>query len=878
MNTHRYKIALKFSMVLFFVLNASHMQAGQGESYGWLASKVDYVRDISAAGCNSDESSIEYKLAEADSKTELPFFPGTWHVYVRDAAGGVLRVSNFISTTTSSAICFNPVTEAVQVIVNDSSSHHGFIGPAITSGVELESMVGYHFRGYVHLDERSDGNQPYIVGLYPDNIAVKTNPIFFVETTRDTGIYSSLSLEDIKVYAVNLSTNTYNTVTAPASGSIGIREVAGIANLPADGNYFWVYHQKYNGTAYTFKANSVFNWTFRSLPSSGAIKPLSFIYDSTPPSINSVESVSAVTAANTEEISILVRIGVRDVTSGVATSTILVTSATGTVIAALTVPFSKQRDYIALDVGMVVPESQILNFVNVVQDDAGNVSTSSVRSFTSPQSETLNYPVVINHTVSDVRTNQMTHRAQVTSGGGSLVNTRGTCWDLASTTFPNDLPTIASSTRCKLGYSNSTGFINDIFSYVHAGMPASTTIFYRAFANNGTGLSFSPVSSTSTLNYAGATTTTATPPVIGVAYSASTTADTSRIGGRIDSTGGSPITQRGVCWALSTSSLPAEVTTSPNCYIWTAPLPPTANLPHWFDRYFYNMPFNTTIYHRAYASNAIGTTTRTSSFVTERSRLDMEVLDYALGVVYATSSLSYSINVPVKVRDISNFVIGYSTTTNYPVKRRAPYSIQIERLDGTVIDSINYPSHLVPSEFMMSGEGVPVTPPSRRFDNIPFGFVQVRVTINNGEPIYNESFSSTTAFLNNTSLKIINLTDPDLTEDIVRTGGGGFGPTLPDPGFELTFSNDVIRAGNTTNLTWDTKVNYSMQCEIRGPSTFGTNGVYSFNPATDGVIGTVSTGVLESAQIFEITCLEPITNTTFTTKTRVDVVGALKEV
>jgi hypothetical protein len=846
-----------------------------GESFGWLASKVDYIRD--ASGCQTDEASIEYQLSYDNSKTRLPSFFGTWHVYIRDAAGEIELVRNYISTTTSSAVCFNPVTQSVQVVVNDSSQYHEFIGPSISADSGLSSMAGYHFRGYVHLDIKANNNNAYITGLSPNNLAIKANPVFFVETNREATAYNSPELEDIKVYAVNLDNNTYNTVVADANGSEGIREIDSMGSLSADGNYFWVYHQRYNATTFTEKPNTAYNWTFNSLPSSGAIKPLAFIYDTTRPETNAVESVKATTAPDNDNVSVLVRVGIKDKTSGLSTSTVLVTNTSGVVVAAVITPLAKQRDYLALNINLIVPDAQSLTFVNVVEDAAGNISTSTPVTQLIPATESLTFPTVINVTPlppDNIQSTQLYLSSQVTNSGGSLVSARGSCWELNETSF-----TSATNTpRCRISYSSTAGFDNDVYTDTHTSLPASTTIYYRAFATNGSGTAFSPIVSVKTRSFAGEFYSDAVVPVLSLAYQASTSADSSRLGGKIDGSGGSRIFHRGVCWGLIATMLPTEAVDSPNCFVWNGSLPTNTSLPHWFDRVFYNLPFNTTIHYRAYASNAIGTSTRTASFSTDPARLDIAALDYTItNTAYNTASESYSITLPVIALDRSNYVIGYSATSNYPIKRTVPFTVFAEKLDGSLIASQSG-FVTVPRDIFLSGEPV-ASIPSVTLTNIPFGFIQLRVVVNDGEPTYNESFGSTTAFTNNSPpAKIINLNDPKLEEDIITTSGGGFGPTLQNPNYEISFGSDVIRAGSQTLLYWDTKVNYSMSCEIKGPTTFGTNGVYTFDPSIDGVTGSVSTGVLSSAQVFRITCHEPITNTTYFTETRVDVIGALKEV
>lgn len=858
-----------FSIVLFtlFLVSpffAEHAAAANpGEAYGWFASKVDYIGV--ALGCSTDQAALDIQLAQPDSKLPASDIAVVWSVYVRDISGTIVRSTRHTRQTLSTPICFDPRVESTQVVVNDSRSYREFTSPSITSGAELSSMIGYHFRGYVHLDVKSDNRGAYIAGLFPAGHSIRINPVFYLQTNRLQNLYNTSSLESIKIYAVNLSTNNYTTLVTDASGDVGIRAVNGMTALPQDGNYFWVYHQNLNGTFNTSKPSSVLNWTFRSLPTSGVTRPLSFIYDTTAPTINSIGSVRAIQTTAPQTVSTAVRVSIQDITSGVDTSTLLVRDNLNALVAVVEAPLQQQKDNLTITIEVVLPESKTYSFVNVLQDAAGNVSTSTSISFTVPSAASLVLPTVAVHIPQDVRTTQANLRAQVTNGGGSLVSARGTCWELAS----GDFTSATNTPRCRVAYQTSTGFSNDVYSFTHSPLSSSTIIYYRGFATNGSGTSFSPISSTTTLPYANATTSSAVAPFLSLAYRASTTADSSRLGGKIDSTGGAVITFRAICWALAISSLPVTPNTSSSCYSLPA-ISSMATLPHWYDRVFYGLPYNTVVYHRAYAANNIGTSTMTNSFTTLPAYLDFDVLDYTVTSTYNTSTDSYDLVVPVRARDLSNFVVGVDASNN-PLRRTIPYTVTIKRLDGTVIDAKTGTIEARNQHTTSALESV-------SFSNIPFGFTMIEARVNNPESTYMESMSIPTAMANNTRMKVINLFDPKLTEDIVTGGGSGFGPVMRDPGFEISFGKIIVRSYEQTDLKWDTKINYPMACQIIGPSTFGTDGVYTFDPSAVGSVGTVSTGILTSAQIFKLTCTEPITGSTFSTSTRVEVIGSLKEI
>jgi hypothetical protein len=277
------------------------------------------------------------------------------------------------------------------------------------------------------------------------------------------------------------------------------------------------------------------------------------------------------------------------------------------------------------------------------------------------------------------------------------------------------------------------------------------------------------------------------------------------------------------------------------------------------------LPYNTKIYFNAYAANAVGTSSKTGSITTQIAGLDFEALDYTVTTVYDSVSDKYRLTVPVIPRDLSTYVAGI-TPANVPIPRNIPYEVKVETANGSQL--LGLYSGTMDARYLYTTPTVT----NATFSNIPFGFIRVTVNVNYPPSIYPETLASSS---NNTRAKILNLSDP---KDIVTSGSSGFGPVLTDPGFELDLGNQLIRSGNETSIIWDTKVSYSMDCRIIGPSTFGTNGVFQFNPAIDGVIGSVSTGILTSTQIFKLTCTEPVTGSSFSATTRIDVLGELKEI
>jgi len=172
-----------------------------------------------------------------------------------------------------------------------------------------------------------------------------------------------------------------------------------------------------------------------------------------------------------------------------------------------------------------------------------------------------------------------TSGGNITNDGGSPVLARGVCWNTATS------PTIANSKTTDgsgIGVyaSNLTGLIPGTVYYIKAYSMNSNVITY------GNELTF---------------TTSATAPTMAATTAASLiTGSTATSGGNVTSDGGTPITERGICWA--TTSTPT--TASSGKVFITNPSPGTGT----FTANLTGLSGGTTYYVRAYAINSVGTT------------------------------------------------------------------------------------------------------------------------------------------------------------------------------------------------------------------------------------------------------------------------------
>ncbi|MBL7139106.1 MAG: hypothetical protein ISS17_10080 [Bacteroidales bacterium] len=196
------------------------------------------------------------------------------------------------------------------------------------------------------------------------------------------------------------------------------------------------------------------------------------------------------------------------------------------------------------------------------------------RTFTTLAATAL--PVLTTDPVTNITQTTATCGGVITSGKrASVVTERGVCWS----TSPN--PTTANS---KTSDGSGTGaFVSNM-----TGLNANTTYFVRAYATNNVGTGYGNEQTFSTLppiNLPTLTTTSIT----------NITQTTAVSGGNITTDGGSPVTERGVCWSTSPNPTTANNKTSDGSGIGTF----VSNLT--------GLTANTTYYVRAYATNTIGT-------------------------------------------------------------------------------------------------------------------------------------------------------------------------------------------------------------------------------------------------------------------------------
>ena len=145
-----------------------------------------------------------------------------------------------------------------------------------------------------------------------------------------------------------------------------------------------------------------------------------------------------------------------------------------------------------------------------------------------------NPPTVNTGEVSNIQQTTAQGSGNVTDGGGAEVTERGLCWS----TSPN--PTIANSHA-----DDGVGGLGN-FTVPMTGLTANTHYYVRAYAKNREGkIGYGSQTDFTTAQSISAPTVTTTSPVTNI------TQTTATGGGNVTNDGGSPVTERGICWSTS---------------------------------------------------------------------------------------------------------------------------------------------------------------------------------------------------------------------------------------------------------------------------------------------------------------------------------------
>lgn len=886
--------------VLGFVFSFNKVEANSG-AYGWFSPKVIYVSDTPAtAGCAPDQASLEIWLVELNTQNQIAGNSGDWNVKVRNSKTdtSILSQKNLTAGTKTSAaeiICFDPSVNGLQVNVKESTSYHPFSGPTLfPNETNLDSMKGKHFRGFVELEPKSDGT-PSVEAIYPDGDIVDGNPEFKIKTNSLSKSYGANMVDNTKIFVINQA-NTDKVV----SYSDGTDYTSGILSIPTSGNlslpegvYYWTFHQELNGQTTTKKVSLL--WTFSQIPSSGAPAPLSFTIDRSAPNSEieaSVASISPVTLA--------VKNTVGDLYSGLDSTTINVEDLAGNLV------YSETKEYKDATITHISTYEIEITDINITIGNTYNIYTETIdrlghKKVTPKAAITIlaNYDKPV---ISDLNIDESAIPNKITAHvitNGSVVTKWGSCWslkDLSEDAFFTD-----PSAICKHNINSQSGSFD--IKDDHNSIPNGKLIFYMAYAENLGGRQIIKTSGT-LIGTANAN------PIVEFVAPTSILANSLNPGIKIKSVGSSALSKLGICYFNTSSSrdssnistlLESEPNPS-NCGVWSTNIKP--------DVFFYRKTFDsllspdTNYYFKVFAQNNDGN------------------WGFANGE-YKTNKVIYKF---AHLIWISPFIFGEATNWegnpnfNYQTETYNEVQVRVAADDQSTVPLIN-PNERRTVKYTVyldynwdkitegrddtwSGwdakftdtisthiNGQKTNPVDLlykfpTFNNVPFGPIYTYVKFHDADTSI-PSGSTITYVPGSHFVTLPNLNIP--SDSLIGSEGSGSSILVVDPGLKLWAEPNLVRVGESSTIKWSmTNMGSDLSCTIKGPkntNTFPTSGTgagsgtysFTFNHTTNtNLNGSISSGKLDSAQVFELKCLAG--TEVFSTTTRVTTLGTIQEI
>jgi hypothetical protein len=216
-----------------------------------------------------------------------------------------------------------------------------------------------------------------------------------------------------------------------------------------------------------------------------------------------------------------------------------------------------------------LPAGTQIFFKAYATNSAGTAYSTGEESFTT----LVGLPTVDSPTVADINATTATLGGTMSSDGGQAPSDCGVEW---GTTFGGPYPNSGSFGVCSEGVPFTVGV---------TGLPTGTVVYFRAYATNSAGTAYSAQAN---FRPAGAPVVTATPATNILLKSAT-------LGGNVTSDGGSNVTARGIVW--DTVSPPEAAGT----------VVPMGTGIGSFSKTVSGLPAGSTIFWKAYATNAVDT-------------------------------------------------------------------------------------------------------------------------------------------------------------------------------------------------------------------------------------------------------------------------------
>ncbi len=917
---------LIFSIFLFFC--SFSITSASGTS-GWFAPKVDYIDSNISLACSATEASIEIWLVEEGSKQLLLNPISTWEVITKDKNSPYPKTGGekLNGDKRSSHICFDPVNDGIQVIVNPSANYRNFISPTIMP-IDLEvgddsltTMYGNRFKGYVELRASSNPTDS-VESVYPNNHIITSVPTFEVKTNSLSSLYGSSQVNSTRIYIMNMYTANLYESLVPTTGGAITRFASTSLDLP-EGYYYWTFHQELNGVSSVNKLTPpARTWNFSKIPASGSPSSLVFTLDKTPPQTTLSNLVVTAIASTTKAATVSITNTVSDSRAGIAVTSVYAKDLTNNSLVMTQKIYSTRPS----------SDSQIFYFSNLIpgrsyefyaitNDAAGLVTTSNTVTFSVPTD--YNFPVVslyndINYTngvfASTTKAGStVTYKSALLRGviptalnPLQITKYKG-CYSTTSANLDLGVlsdPDVANNSKYICYDASTYGTYSDphFQNNIYFTVPFTTTIYFKVFAKNMVGWGYSSTSSFITPTYVSPFTGNYGKPSVATTTARNIKHNEFEAVLQITDSGGQIIDRHGICFGLDEATLnainlqnAATIDANSNCKQWywnysstpiTGTLNASSTISAWPSHFFKNSATttvspSTTYKFRNFAVNSLGIASTTDGQVT--------TLDFNYDFRNSVSSfispeidtVGSTYNKTTKTFDKINVTIAaedYSTTLLTSGLRSINYTIDLE-VDGVPTDSI--PGTIDAQNPASSTNPIKETV---QFTNLPVGVpIHVTAKMNVPDPIYPNILPESAD--RERSADIILRYDPD-DVNLLTTGSdtSSSSALILDPKPKITFTPSLIRAGQSTELKYSIEnVNGTIDCSIYGPSAFGTNGLYSFThnfipgPPPPAVYeNIIDTGVLKNSQIFKFECDDGLN--TYSTSTRVNVIGVPREI
>jgi uncharacterized protein (TIGR02145 family) len=486
-------------------------------------------------------------------------------LFFTTALPATITTNDATSVTTTGAVLngnVNPNNYSTVVTFEyGTTTSYGTVIPAIQSPVSGTNQVSvtaalgglvpgttYHFKvKAVNTGGSSEGADVSFTTLkLPEAIAGSASALTVSGVTLNGTVNANNSFTSV-TFEYGLTTAYGSEVTAspsPVSGSIVISVSAGISGL-------------IEGTIYHFRIKAI------SDAGTSYSSDQSFTTLTLPSAItNAATSVTAATAllngtvnANNSSATVTFEYGT---TTSYGTS---VTASQSPVSGTSATPVSVSLSGLT--------GSITYHFKVKAVSAAGSAEGSDITFTTNPA---IVAPAVTTTAITDITTTTATSGGNVTADGGASVTSRGICWSTTANPTISDLKT-----------SDNSGL--GTFSSSITGLTSGVSYHVRAYATNSAGTGYGSDVTFSTLGV----------PVVTTSSASVITSLSAISGGNVTSTGGLPVTVKGICWGNN-----PDPTTSD-------PLTMNGSGTGSFIGNLTGLTPNSVYYIRAYATNSAGT-------------------------------------------------------------------------------------------------------------------------------------------------------------------------------------------------------------------------------------------------------------------------------